>query len=191
MPGRFDPDTLVLAVDGVQIANLEKLGLDFRSQRLPDRRHRRFSASFGVLSADDPRDLSEFVPVPGKFREYPSRDVDPGLHGGRRMETAVPEVTPHPIVADTEAALRQELPRISKLVVPVSVRLGGLQMTVSDLCQLVPGMVLSFDLSSDNSPQLIANGQTLASGETVRRGSQLGFRLGNLATGVAPRAGLW
>ena len=111
--------------------------------------------------------------------------------GVGRMETAVPEGTPQPFVTDTEAALRQGLPRISKLVVPVSVRLGGLQMTVNELCQLVPGMVLSFDLPSDGSPQLVANGQTLATGETVRRGSQLGFRLGNLATGVAPRAGLW
>ena len=98
------------------------------------------------------------------------------------METAVPEFTPATGVADSEATLRQGLPLIAKLVVPVTVRLGGLQMTVNDLCRLQAGMVLSFDLPSNGSPQLVANGQTLATGETVRRGSQLGFRLGNLAT---------
>lgn len=101
------------------------------------------------------------------------------------MDTALPDIAPRSPLMDTATQLRQGLPVVSQLVLPVAVRLGRLQMTVNDLCRLTPGMVLSLDLPCDGAQHLVANGQALATGELVRHGGRLGFRLVRLADGVA------
>lgn len=100
------------------------------------------------------------------------------------METTGPDIAQQLPLTDTATQLRQGLPVVSQLVLPVSVRSGCLQMTVNDLCRLAPGTVLSLDLPCDSPQHLVANGRALAAGELVRHDGRLGFRLGRLSDGV-------
>ena len=75
------------------------------------------------------------------------------------------------------SGLDLELPHVAKLTVQVSVCLGRQQMRIKDLCRMVPGAIISLEMPSDAPIELVAKDLLLATGETVRNGTRLGFRL--------------
>lgn len=94
------------------------------------------------------------------------------------MDTPFPESP-----ADTEAStLQQQLSRVAKLRIQAAVRLGCQRMTLKELCLLAPGAVIPFEIASLAPSELVVNETILATGEAVRNGTQLGFRLRRLAT---------
>jgi flagellar motor switch/type III secretory pathway protein FliN len=78
------------------------------------------------------------------------------------------------------SVLDRELPRLGKLVVHASVRLGQQAMTLNDLCQLKPGTVITISTPGYASQELTVSDRVVATGSVVRCGTQLGFRVGTI-----------
>ncbi|MFO1042524.1 MAG: FliM/FliN family flagellar motor switch protein [Planctomycetaceae bacterium] len=66
--------------------------------------------------------------------------------------------------------------QIAKVPVRVTVELGRQRIPLAQLCQLVPGSVLSLSIPAATQVKLLAGKKTLAEGEVVRTGTTLGFR---------------
>ena len=67
--------------------------------------------------------------------------------------------------------------QIAKVPVRVTVELGRHRVPLAQLCELVPGAVLSFSVLAASQVKLVAGRKILAEGEAVRSGSTLGFCL--------------
>ena len=104
-------------------------------------------------------------------------------YGDGIMEFVAPLSEPESTAGNTVLAFENELPRIKKLTVQASVCLGRQRMMLKDLCQLVPGAMISLQIPCDVPSELVVGDQLLATGEVVRNGVRLGFRLRHLATG--------
>ena len=75
--------------------------------------------------------------------------------------------------------------QIAKVPVRVTVELGRQRVPLAQLCQLVPGDVLSLSVPAAPQIKLMAGRKILAVGEAVRSGSTLGFRLTDGHTTIA------
>ena len=69
------------------------------------------------------------------------------------------------------------LERVGSISVPVSVRLCQRRMTLGEFVALGPGSFIPFQTMCDEPLELRIDRSTIAVGETVRCGSQLGLRL--------------
>jgi flagellar motor switch/type III secretory pathway protein FliN len=72
-----------------------------------------------------------------------------------------------------------ETSRLTKLTIQASVCLGKQRIKLKDLCQLMPGAIISFDEPCGDA-ELMVNGCTLGTGGAVSRGSQIGFRVNRI-----------
>lgn len=79
----------------------------------------------------------------------------------------------------TESSSTREavLERVGSISIPVSVRLCQRRMTLGEFVALGPGSFIPFPTTCDRPLELRADGATIAVGEAVRCGSQLGLRL--------------
>ncbi len=79
----------------------------------------------------------------------------------------------------TESSPTREavLQRVGSLSIPVSVRLCQRRMTLGEFVALGPGSFIPFPTACDQPLELRTDGSTIAVGEAVRHGSQLGLRL--------------
>lgn len=75
--------------------------------------------------------------------------------------------------------------QIAKVPVRVTVELGRQRVPLAQLCQLVPGAVLSLSVPAAPQVKLMAGRKIVAEGEAVRSGSTLGFRLTDGQTTIA------
>jgi flagellar motor switch/type III secretory pathway protein FliN len=69
------------------------------------------------------------------------------------------------------------LQRVGSIAVPVSVQLCRRKMTLGELSALGPGSFIPFSTKCDQPLELRVDRATIAEGEAVRFGSQLGWRL--------------
>jgi flagellar motor switch/type III secretory pathway protein FliN len=76
--------------------------------------------------------------------------------------------------------------QLAALPCHATVVLARRRISVGELCNLRPGSVLTLDVSSKTAASLIVQHRQLATGDVVRRGNQLGFRLKQLSH-VDPR----
>ena len=60
---------------------------------------------------------------------------------------------------------------------PVSVTLARKQVSLSEIVNLVPGSMLTFDSHCDEPLSLEAGGHPIALGETVKIGDKFGLRI--------------
>jgi flagellar motor switch protein FliN/FliY len=60
---------------------------------------------------------------------------------------------------------------------PVSVTLARKQVPLSEIVNLVPGSMLTFDAHCDEPLTLEVGGQPIATGETVKIGDKFGLRI--------------
>ena len=104
-------------------------------------------------------------------------------YGDGIMDSVAPLSEHESTAGNTNSTFEGELPRIQKLTVQASVRLGRQRMMLKDLCQLAPGAIISLQIPCDVPSELLAGDQLLATGEVVRNGCRLGFRLRHLTTG--------
>lgn len=84
-------------------------------------------------------------------------------------------------------SLESDLRQLGNLTVSVSIQLGNQRMALQSLCQLSPGSILALDMPCRQTQVLVANGLTLATGQLVRSGTRLGFRLQRPAVEVASK----
>lgn len=82
-------------------------------------------------------------------------------------------------------SLESSLQRLANLTVSVSIQLRHRRMALQSLCHLSPGCIIPLDLPCQEPQMLVANGLKLATGQVVRSGTRLGFRLQHSATGSA------
>ena len=85
-----------------------------------------------------------------------------------------PVSTPH---SSREALLE----RVGSIPVPVSVQLCQRRMTLEQFITLRPGSFIPFPTRCDEPLKLQIDGSTVALGEVVRCGTQLGLRLNHIA----------
>ena len=69
------------------------------------------------------------------------------------------------------------LERVGSISVPVSVQLCQRRMTLGEFLGLRPGSFIPFSTRCDEPLKLRVDGSTIARGEPVQNGSQLGLRL--------------
>ena len=69
------------------------------------------------------------------------------------------------------------LERVGSISIPVSVQLCRRRMTLDEFTALGPGSFIPFQTTCDKPLELRVDGSTIAVGEAVRHGSQLGLRL--------------
>jgi len=79
------------------------------------------------------------------------------------------------------------LERVGSISIPVSVRLCQRRMTLGEFVTLGPGSFIPFQTTCNQPLELRVNGSTIAMGEAVRHGSQLGLRLGRFVVESARR----
>lgn len=79
------------------------------------------------------------------------------------------------------------LERVGSISIPVSVQLCQRRMKFSDFVALSPGSFIPFQTTCDQPLELRVNGSTIAVGEAVRCGSQLGLRLSRFVDDSARR----
>lgn len=96
--------------------------------------------------------------------------------------TDVSTMRPSQAFAPSCEVLERTLPRLAKVTVQASVRVGHRRMTVNDLCEMVPGTVLELTSTGISPAELMVHDLLLATGDIVRNGIQLGFRLQRMAT---------
>jgi flagellar motor switch protein FliN/FliY len=64
-----------------------------------------------------------------------------------------------------------------KVTVPVRVILAKKKMTVDEILDLVPGIMIQFDKPCDSPLTVEVDGQVLANGEVVKVGDKFGVRI--------------
>ena len=84
----------------------------------------------------------------------------------------------------TESSLAREavLERVGSISLPVSVRLCQRRMSLGEFVALGPGSFIPFQAPCDQPLELRVDGTTIAVGEAVRHGSQLGLKLNRFVT---------
>ena len=70
---------------------------------------------------------------------------------------------------------------LMKIKVPVMVTLATKKKSVAQILELAPGAIIQFDKPCSDALSLDVNNRTIARGETVRVGQQLGLRLTEMA----------
>ena len=79
------------------------------------------------------------------------------------------------------------LERVGSISIPVSVPLCRRRMTLGEFVALGPGSFIPFQTSCNKPLELRVDGSTIAMGEVVRCGSQLGLRLSRFVDDSARR----
>ena len=79
--------------------------------------------------------------------------------------------------AESSSARESVLERVGSISIPVSVRLCQRRITLGEFAALGPGSFIPFQTTCDKPLELRIDGSTIAVGEAVRCGSQLGLRL--------------
>lgn len=69
------------------------------------------------------------------------------------------------------------LDQILRLDVPVVVRLGERNMTVSDVVALVPGAIIELPKAADSELDLLVNNKPIGQGVAVKVGENFGLRV--------------
>lgn len=64
-----------------------------------------------------------------------------------------------------------------KVTVPVRVILARKKMTVDQILEIVPGIMIQFDKPCDSPLSVEVDGQVLANGEVVKVGDKFGIRI--------------
>jgi len=103
------------------------------------------------------------------------------------METAT-LLSKSELTGKSGSTFEGELARIAKLTVHASVSLGHQRMRLKDLCQLVPGAIIPLQIPCDAPSELLVNDLLLATGDVVRNGDRLGFRVRHLAADLSLHA---
>jgi flagellar motor switch/type III secretory pathway protein FliN len=79
------------------------------------------------------------------------------------------------------------LERVGAISIPVAVQLCQRRMTLGEFVALGPGSFIPFPTTRDMPLELRIDGETIAMGEAVRCGSQLGLRLSRFMVESARR----
>ncbi|MBC8117176.1 MAG: FliM/FliN family flagellar motor switch protein [Candidatus Saccharimonas sp.] len=89
----------------------------------------------------------------------------------------------------TESSSTREavLERVGSISIPVSVQLCQRRMKFGEFVALGPGSLIPFQTTCDQPLELRVDGATIAVGEAVRCGSQLGLRLSRFVVESARR----
>lgn len=89
----------------------------------------------------------------------------------------------------TESSSTREvvLERVGSISIPVSVQLCQRRMTLGEFVALGPGSFIPFQTTCDKPLELRIDRSTIAVGEAVRCGSQLGLRLSRFVVESARR----
>jgi len=83
-----------------------------------------------------------------------------------------------PVGADVgEPGDKKNLDLLLDVSIPVSVEVGGTQMPVGDILQLVPGSVVALDKKAEEPVDLRVNGKLIARGEVVMVDDTYGLRI--------------
>lgn len=71
----------------------------------------------------------------------------------------------------------ETLDAVLKLSVPIIVRLGERQMTVSDVVTLVPGSIIELPKNADDELDLMVNNRVIGFGSAMKVGENFGLRI--------------
>jgi flagellar motor switch protein FliN len=85
-----------------------------------------------------------------------------------------------------------ELAAVLQLEVPVIVRLGERQMSISEVLQLVPGSIIELPKLADAELDLMVNNKQIAVGQAVKLGENFGLQItfvGDLRTRIEALGG--
>jgi len=88
---------------------------------------------------------------------------------------------PQQVGSSTSPDQDSSLQRLGKLTVSVSIQLGQQRMPLQSLCELAPGSIIALNMPCREPQLLVASGLKLATGNVVRNGNRLGFRLQSAA----------
>ena len=88
---------------------------------------------------------------------------------------------------ESSSAHEAVLERVGSISIPVSVRLCQRRMTLGEFVALGPGSFIPFQTTCDKPLELRIDRSTIAVGEAVRCGTQLGLRLSRFVVESARR----
>jgi flagellar motor switch protein FliN/FliY len=91
------------------------------------------------------------------------------------FEEMVP--TPGPVSGDVS-----NLDLILDVTVPVTVSIGSVRKTISEILSLAPGQVIELDRAAGDPVDLFVNDRLVARGEVVVVGDRYGFRVTEITT---------
>jgi type III secretion protein Q len=83
-------------------------------------------------------------------------------------------------MSDPAAAMAADEAELDSLPVQVVLEFGRITMSVGELRQLAPGVILPVTLNADDAIDVIANGKRIGRGSLVRVGDGLGVRISRL-----------
>ena len=89
--------------------------------------------------------------------------------------------------SESSSAREAVLERVGSISIPVSVQLCQRRMTLGEFVALGPGSFIPFQTTCDKPLELRIDRSTIAVGEAVRCGSQLGLRLSRFVVESARR----
>ena len=70
-----------------------------------------------------------------------------------------------------------ELAAVLRLEVPVIVRVGGREMSVSEVIALMPGAIIELPKNADDELELLVNNKQIGVGAAVKVGENFGLRI--------------
>ena len=88
---------------------------------------------------------------------------------------------------ESSSACEAVLERVGSISLPVSVRLCQRRMSLGEFVALGPGSFIPFQTPCDQPLELRVDGTTIAVGEAVRHGSQLGVKVNRFVAESARR----
>jgi len=83
-------------------------------------------------------------------------------------------------MSDPTAPLTVDEADLDSLPVQVVLELGRLQMSVGEMRQLAPGMLLPVSQAADDSVDVVVNGKRIGRAGLVRAGDGIGVRISRL-----------
>lgn len=107
-------------------------------------------------------------------------DVKETLTGAAVNRAGFEEMAPTAGIAATDIS---NLDLILDVTVPVTVTIGSVRKTISEILALAPGQVIELDRAAGDPVDLFVNDRLVARGEVVVVGDRYGFRVTEI---VAP-----
>lgn len=80
----------------------------------------------------------------------------------------------------SEPLLKPFCKSVLRVNVPVVVTLAEKSMSIDQVLQLVPGMMIQFDKHCDTPMTVEVGGQPIAEGDIVKTGDMFGIRIGDI-----------